>query len=114
MTNLRPFLLLLMSVALVTTALLAQTVTAAPTVREALAANGISDLRRFPDYFLNAKVAPERPDQRYIHVRYHINPSAETLFVFSRDLQLVGELDGWELATLPDDTIFYHQNQIHF
>jgi hypothetical protein len=85
----------------------------APTMREVLAANGITDTGQYPDYFLNAEVTP-RPGQRSIHFGYHINPSAEELFVFSRDLKLLGELYGWELLTLPNEGIVYHQSQIHF
>ena len=83
-------------------------------MREVLAANGITDLRRYPDYFLNATASPLTPLQRYIHIGYHINPSAQGLFVLSRDLKVLGELYGWELMTLPNESIVYANSQVHF
>ena len=52
--------------------------------------------------------------QRFIHRSEHINPSAETLTILSRDMKVIAELDGWELATLPNDTVIYHRSQTHF
>src|SRR5262245_680929 len=52
--------------------------------------------------------------QRFIHRSEHINPSAETLTILSRDMKVIAQLDGWEVATLPDDTVIYHRSQPHF
>src|SRR5207247_10119740 len=52
--------------------------------------------------------------QRFIHRSEHINPSAETLTILSRDMKVIAELDGWELATLPNETVVYHRSQVHF
>jgi len=32
----------------------------------------------------------------------------------SRDMKVIAELDGWELATLPNETVIYHRSQTHF
>ncbi|PYS52903.1 MAG: hypothetical protein DMG13_14785 [Acidobacteria bacterium] len=108
------FVLLFIIVMICVVTALAQSANVPPAMREVLAANGITDISQYPDYFLNAKVAPETPSQRYIRSGYHINPSAGGLFIFSRDLKLLGELYGWELLTLPDQSIVYRQNEIHF
>ena len=52
--------------------------------------------------------------QRFIHRSEHINPSAETLTILSPDMKVIAELDGWELATLPNETVIYHRSQTHF
>lgn len=52
--------------------------------------------------------------QRFIHRSEHINPSAETLTILSRDMKVIAELDGWELVTLPNETVIYHRSQTHF
>jgi hypothetical protein len=70
-------------------------------------------LAPYPEYLLDAKLV-SRPIEEFIRAGYHINPSAEGLLVFSQDYKLAGELHGWELLTLPDGSIVYHQNQIHF
>jgi hypothetical protein len=50
----------------------------------------------------------------FIHIDSHINPSAGRLIVLTHDLQLVNALYGWEIATLPDQSVVYHHSQIHF
>jgi hypothetical protein len=52
--------------------------------------------------------------QRFIHRSEHINPSAETLTILSPDMKVIAQLDGWELVTLPNETVVYHRSQIHF
>src|SRR5262245_51962068 len=52
--------------------------------------------------------------QRFIHRSEHINPSAETLTILSPDNKVIGRLDGWEIATLPNDIVIYHRSQVHF
>jgi hypothetical protein len=52
--------------------------------------------------------------QRFVHRSEHINPSAETLTILSADMKVVAELQGWELATLPNEIVVYHRNQVHF
>ena len=52
--------------------------------------------------------------QRFIHRSEHINPSAETLKILSPDMKVIAELDGWELSTLPNETVIYHRSQVHF
>ena len=84
-----------------------------PTVRSILAASGSTDSSLLPDYCLDTQVAPKGAE-RYIQVSCHLNPSAEQLFVFSRDATLRGELFGWTLATLPNDFIVYHNSEVHF
>jgi hypothetical protein len=84
-----------------------------PTVRSILAASGSTDIRLLPSECQNTPVVP-KAQERYIQVACHINPSAEVLFVFSRDAQLKGEVYGWALATLPNDLIVYHDSEVHF
>jgi len=83
------------------------------TLRQTLTVNGIADLTQYSDEFLETKIS-FRPRERYARIPYHINPSAETLFVFSRNLKLVAELSGWELALLPDESVIYQRSQVHF
>jgi hypothetical protein len=52
--------------------------------------------------------------QRFVHRSEHINPSAETLTILSADMKVIAELQGWELATLPNEIVVYHRNQTHF
>src|SRR5690349_7878790 len=52
--------------------------------------------------------------QRFIHRSEHINPSAETLTILSSDTKVIARLDGWELVTLPNDSVVYHRSQTHF
>lgn len=52
--------------------------------------------------------------RQYIYLDSHINPSAGRLLVLSHDLKLRRALSGWRLAMLPDESVVYHQNQIHF
>src|SRR5438874_2737216 len=66
------------------------------TLREALVASGIVDLRSYFEYCLDLRLAP-MPNGQYLRAACHINPSTEQLFIFSKDLKLVRELYGWEL-----------------
>src|SRR6266511_4377200 len=50
---------------------------------------------------------------RFVHESIHINPSAEQLRILSNG-KLLRELYGWELATLPDESVVYHHSQVHF
>ncbi len=52
--------------------------------------------------------------QRFLHRSEHINPSAETLTILSPDMKEIAQLDGWELVTLPNETVVYHRSQTHF
>ena len=106
-----PRLLILLS--FLPVALGTATQSATPTVRSILAATGSTDSSPLPDSCLDTQVVPKGAE-RYIQVSCHLNPSAEELFVFSRDATLKGELFGWTLATLPNDLIVYHNSQIHF
>ena len=83
-----------------------------PTFREILA--GEADIDDFDDQFLDSRFPPPEPGRSYVLVGLHINPSAERLLVFSRDFKLVRELYGWELVTLHNESIVYHQSQVHF
>jgi hypothetical protein len=83
-----------------------------PTLREALA--GVASLDFLTDEQLNAPAPEPGPRRRYVTIAAHINPSAERLLVLARGPRLVRELAGWSLATLPDESIVYHRNQIHF
>jgi hypothetical protein len=86
-----------------------------PTFREVVTdAPGSTDLEDFPDEFLDSRVPYPKPGRKFVLARVHINPSAERLLVISRDLKLVAEIMGWELAILPDESIVYHRNQVHF
>jgi hypothetical protein len=87
---------------------------APPTIGQALKANGVPDLGTYPDQFLNTPLTSDQPGQRYIRAAHHINPSSQRTFLFSRDFKLVGTLEGWELLTLPDESVVFHRNQIHF
>ena len=84
------------------------------TMRQILAAAGITDFGGYPDSLLNIAPGDEQRIGRYFHVGYHINPSAEGLFILSSNRELLGELDGWELVTLPNESIVYHNSQTHF
>src|SRR5262245_61948310 len=87
---------------------------ASTTLRDLLRANNINDLREYPKDLLDAPITDEKRTLRFIHLGFHINPSAERLVVLSRDLKFQKELYGWELATLPDESIVLHNSQIHF
>lgn len=80
------------------------------TFRQALA--GAPDAERFPATLLDTPIPTPRPGRRYVTVGVHVNPSAERLFVFS-GRKFVRVLDGWELATLADESIVYHENVVH-
>jgi|ERR1051326_9127813 hypothetical protein len=83
------------------------------TLGEALVANGLADLRsQFADC-LDQQLAPT-PNGQYLRAWCHINPSAGQLFVFSKELKLVRQIYGSELLVLPDGSIVYEHNQIHF
>jgi hypothetical protein len=84
------------------------------TLRDLLHANNVNDLRKYPQDLLDAPITDEKRTPRFIHLGFHINPSAERLLVLSRDLKFQKELYGWVVATLPDETIVYHHSQIHF
>ena len=82
------------------------------TLRQALA--GVIGLDSFPDAFLDAPIPEPKPGRRYVVIGLHINPSAERFLVLSADFKLVHDLYGWELVTLPNESIVYHQSQVHF
>jgi len=54
------------------------------------------------DYFKN-----------YIHLSFHLNPSAEFTLILSNDLE-PHHLGGWVLAIFDDETIVSHNFQVHF
>ena len=83
-----------------------------PTFREALIS--AADVDSFRDEFLNQPLPDPKPGRQFILVGQHINPSAEQLLVFSKDFMFVRQLYGWELVTLPNETIVYHHSQVHF
>jgi hypothetical protein len=84
------------------------------TLRDLLHANNVNDLRQYPKDLLDAPITDQKRTPRFIHLGFHINPSAERLVVLSRDLKFQKELYGWEVATLPDESIVLHHSQIHF
>jgi hypothetical protein len=86
----------------------------ATTFREALISGGVADLNRFHVELLDSPIPDPRPGRRYILADVHVTPSASRLLVFSTDRKLVRELNGWELAALPNETILYHESQVHF
>ena len=83
-----------------------------PTLRQVLA--GSIDLDRFPDELLNKPFPDPQPGRRYVLVDVHRSPSAVRLYVFSSDRRLVRELNGWQVATLPNESIVYHESMVHF
>ena len=85
-----------------------------PTLRDMLRENPAADLGQFPQDLLDTPIDDEKRSVRYVHLSFHMSPSAERLLVLSRDMKVQRELDGWELATLPDERIVYHHSQIHF
>ncbi|MFQ6039760.1 MAG: hypothetical protein ACE5PV_02795, partial [Candidatus Poribacteria bacterium] len=52
--------------------------------------------------------------QNYIYLFTHINPSAGTTLILSNELKFQGELFGWLLAIFDDETLVYHNSQVHF
>lgn len=63
----------------------------------------------------SARASAQGADPRgYIYVDTHINPSAGSLRVLSRDSALVVALPGWLLGVLPNHVVLYHRNQVHF
>lgn len=85
-----------------------------PTLRDMLRENRVADLGQFPQDLLDAPIDGETRSGRYVHLSFHMNPSAERLLVLSRDMKLRRELYGWELASLPDERVVYHHSQVHF
>ena len=73
-------------------------------LRRAMAAEGIP---------IESVIAVHRTP-RHILVDTHINPSAGTIVVLSRDWKPVTTLPGWVLRVLPGGTILYHRNNVHF
>jgi hypothetical protein len=86
---------------------------ASPTIRSILKAMQSTDIALLSETCLDTPVKPNGAD-RYIKVGCHISPSAEQLFVFSRNAELKGVLYGWTLATLPNEFIVYHNSEVHF
>ena len=84
------------------------------TLRDMMRDRDAADLNQFPTDLWDAPISDEKRGKRYVHLSFHVNPSAERLLVLSRDMKLRRELYGWELATLPDERIVYHHSQIHF
>jgi hypothetical protein len=84
------------------------------TLRDMMRDRGVADLNQFPTDLWDAPISDETRGKRYVHLSFHVNPSAERLLVLSRDMKLRRELYGWALATLPDERIVYHHSQIHF
>jgi hypothetical protein len=80
------------------------------TLREMLIRAGSPDVSLLPDSCLDAKVVPQN-GQRYIHAPCRIGPSSQQLFVFALDGRLQGSAFGWELVTLPNDFIVYHDSE---
>ena len=83
-------------------------------MRDILRESPAADLGQFPPDLLATPIDGEKRSGRYVHLSFHMNPSAERLLVLSRDLKLRRELYGWELATLPNARIVYQQSQVHF
>jgi hypothetical protein len=52
--------------------------------------------------------------KNYVYVSAHLNPSASNTFVLTRDLQLQRELYGYPEILLSNDTIVFHNSQVHF
>jgi hypothetical protein len=75
---------------------------------------GATDFGNLPGSLLQSPVPEPEPGRRFALVHQHVNPSAAWLFVISRDFKLVRELHGWALASMPDESIVYHRNQVHF
>jgi hypothetical protein len=72
--------------------------------RQALAAEGIAA----------ESVVRILGTKRFLVADTHINPSAGTIVVLTRERALVTTLPGWTLRVLPGETILYHRNNVHF
>jgi hypothetical protein len=52
--------------------------------------------------------------KNYLYTDAHLNPSASYMFVLSRDLKYLHELYGYPIKVVNNDTIVFHNSQIHF
>ncbi len=52
--------------------------------------------------------------KNYFYIYTHINPSAGYLIILDKDLSFAGGVFGWLEAVFIEDSIIYHNNQIHF
>ncbi len=51
---------------------------------------------------------------RYLTVAMHLNPSAVSTLVFTRNLARAGSFYGWAKARLPNELIVFEASQVHF
>ena len=52
--------------------------------------------------------------EKFIYLDTHINPFAGYMVVLSKNLDFEGGLYGWSEALFDDETIVYHNSQVHF
>lgn len=52
--------------------------------------------------------------KNFLYMKTHINPSAGCTLIFSKELQFQSALYGWPLAIFDDETVVYHNSEVHF
>ncbi|MCI0605856.1 hypothetical protein L0156_22955 [bacterium] len=52
--------------------------------------------------------------KNFLHLETHINPSAGCTLIFNKKLQFQKALYGWPLAIFDDETVVYHNSEVHF
>ncbi|MCI0605316.1 hypothetical protein L0156_20220 [bacterium] len=52
--------------------------------------------------------------KNFVHLETHINPSAGCTLIFTKELQFRKALYGWPLAMFDDETVVYHNSEVHF
>lgn len=50
----------------------------------------------------------------HVYLSAHLTPSAEITYILSNDLKFQDALYGWILAIFDNETIVYHNSQVHF
>ncbi len=70
---------------------------------------------REPEYcFGSSAITGIQYSKIFVHLETHINPSAGCTLIFTKELQFRKALYGWPLAMFDDETVVYHNSEVHF